>query len=126
MKSPQQAIFDEVYKASLNLGYDTYHYLPPKEAQLPFVHIGEQFDQDVMTKIGVYGYVQQNINIYGHLNDRRAVSDMVNSLRHNLANLKKAEGFNINVTSIDAQMLIEDVASDKLQRGIIEIEYRFN
>lgn len=126
MKSPQQAIYDAVFMASIGLGYDTYNVRPPKEAKLPFVHVGEQFDQDVITKIGVYGYVQQTINIYGHTDSRRTVSDMINSLRHALGNLKQAEGYNLQATSLNAQLLTEEVGSDRLYRGLLEVEYRFN
>lgn len=126
MKSPQQAIFDVVFSICLDLGYDTYNYLPPEDAGLPFVYVGEQFDQDLVTKDTVYGNVQQRIHIYGDLNDRIAVSTMVNEIRQGVRRLRRADGFCITVIDANAQMGIEDVSGQQLTRGLLEVEFRFN
>lgn len=126
MKSPQQAIYDAVFKTSVDLGYDTYNYLPPKDVSLPFVYVGEQFSQDEVTKTFIYGNVQQTINVYGNVDDRRQVSDMVNALKYELRRLTKTNNYYITVKSINDEVLTEDVSDQKLYRGIIEVEFRFN
>lgn len=124
-KSPQQQIFDAVYKASQGLGYDTYDYLPASSAILPFVFIGEQFDQDRHAKDIVYGDVQQTIHIYHDYKKRRELTDMMNRLKVELRKLKNTENFYVKSKSINSQTVLDDSTSDTLLHGIVEVEFNF-
>lgn len=126
LKSPQQYIFDEVFIQSLNLGYETFDYLPPDSVGYPFVFIGEQFDEDVATKSVIYGFVNQTIHIYHSRKKRRELTDMMNTLKAALRRLKNAGPYHIAVRSINAQTIFDNSTPEPLLHGIIEVEFRFN
>jgi|SRR5699024_2534985 len=124
--SPQFQLYNAVYARSLSLGYDTYDYLPAKDAKLPFVYVGEQFDQDRQTKLSLYGDVQQTIHIYGNKKQRMQVTQMINNLKTELRRMKTTDNFYVNVRGIDSQIMIDDSTSTTLLHGIVEVEFTFN
>lgn len=126
MKSPQQQIFDAIFRASLNLGYATFDHLPAESAAYPFVYIGEQFDQDRDTKTAIFGNVQQTIHIYGKHNDRRTVTDMMDALKTEIRKLRQTENFEVRSRSITAQTLHENTGATPLIHGIVETSITFN
>ena len=124
--SPQQQIYNEVFKVCLALGYDTYDFVPPESAKLPFVYVGEQFDQDRNTKSVIYGDVQQSIHVYGNYRNRAQVTDMVNQIKRDLRKLRKTENFYITIRNINSQTLIDESTSQPLLHGIVEVDFTFN
>lgn len=125
-KSPHQQIFDVIFKESLKITSNTFDYLPSSSQELPFVYIGEQFDQDRETKTHLFGSIQQTINVYGDHKKRREVSDMIQQLRMAIRGIKRTENFKVNVRNVTGQMLIETTTSKPLLRGIIEVDLTFN
>lgn len=125
-KSPQQSIFDAVFLLSSNLGYDTYDFLPPKDAKYPFVYVGAQFAQDLNTKTSVYGRVQQTVHVYDTVRNRRTVTDMMDAIKAECRKLKRTENFHITVKNINSQAMNETAGTDQLKHGIIEIDFQFN
>lgn len=126
LSSPQQQIYDRVFSESLNLNYHTYDYLPASDAQLPFVFIGEQFNQDTANKSIVTGNVQQTIHIYGSKRQRKEVSTMMNSLKFVMRKIRKTDNFHISVIGLNSQMMVDNSTSSTLWHGIVEIEFKFN
>lgn len=110
----------------MNLGYNTFDYLPPDKTGYPFVFVGEQFDQDLMTKSVVYGLVNQTIHIYHNYRKRRELTDMMNALKREFRKLKRAGNYHIAVRNMNAQTLIDNSTGEPLLHGIIEVEFRFN
>src|SRR5699024_1867766 len=104
MKSPQQQIFDAIFSESLKLGYATFDYLPPSSQTLPFVYIGDQFDQDRRTKGLLYGDVQQTLHVYGDYRKRRQVTDMVDGLKAAIRKIKHTDKFYIKNNKHTSQM----------------------
>jgi len=125
-KSPQQQIFDAVFLLSLNLGYHTYDFLPPKGAAYPFVYVGEQFDQDSQTKTSVYGRVQQTVHVFHTVRNRRDVTDMMDAIKAECRKLKRTENFHVTVKNITSQIQNETAGTEQLKHGIIEIDFQFN
>lgn len=126
MKSPQQAIYDALYKVSLALGYATYDYLPAASAKLPFVFVGEQFDNDRHTKTAIYGDVVTRLHIYHNYKKRGELTAMTDNLKREIRKLTKAEGFKLTVKRVGGQTLLDTSTSDTLYRGIVEVEITFN
>lgn len=125
-KSPQQAIYDTIFATSLKLGYSTYPYLPAKDVAYPFVFMGEQFDNDIETKTHILGLVNQTIHIYHDYKKRRELTDMMNALKREIRNLKRAENYRITVRSINGRTLPDNTTGERLWHGIIEVEIRFS
>lgn len=126
IKSPQQAIFDAVFMSSLELGFATYDFLPPSGTKYPFVYIGEQFDQDRLTKTRITGRVQQTIHIYADVRSRRRLTDMMNQLKAEARRMRKADGYSISVRTLNSQTLNETAGTETLKHGILEIDFQFN
>src|SRR5690625_512661 len=95
--SPQQQIYNTIFSSSLGLGYATFDYLPPKEQKLPFVYVGEQFDQDRRTKTFLFGDVQQTIHIYHDIKGRGELTSMMNELKVELRKLKRKINFKLHL-----------------------------
>lgn len=126
IKSPQQAIFDAVFMVCLELGYPTFDYLPPESQTLPFVYVGEQFDQDRATKSMVYGRVQQRIHIYHDYTRRADLTRMMDAIKRETRKIRKVSGFNIQANMPNSQTLIDQSTNKALYKGIIEIPFSFN
>lgn len=126
MKSPQQQVFDAIFRASLNLGYATYDHLPADGAAYPFVYIGEQFDQDRNTKTVVFGNVEQTVHIYGRHYDRRTVTDMMDALKVEIRKMRQTENFDVRSRSVTARTLHENTGSAPLIHGVVEATITFN
>lgn len=126
MQSPQLQIFNAIFKVSLALGYKTYDYLPAKEASLPFVYVGEQFDVDIATKSVIYGRVTQRVHLYGDYKKRLELTGMMDSLKREIRKLSKTPNFYISVKRLNAQTLLDTTSTQPLLHGIIEIEIQFN
>lgn len=123
---PQQQLFNAIFSICLELGYDTFDHLPPEHQTLPFVHIGEQFSQDRMTKRFLFGDVQQTINIYHNVKGRPELTSMVLELKQELHKLNKTNDFEWNVRSLSDQIIDDTTGSTPLKRAIIEVDYTFN
>jgi len=126
MLSPQQQIFNEVFKVCLSLGYDTYDYLPANEAKYPFVFVGEQFDSDIATKTIIYGEVQQRIHLYHDHKRRGDLTTMMSNIKRELRKLKHTNNFYISVKNINSQILPDNSTAQALVHGIIEVEFQFH
>lgn len=125
-KSPQQAIYDAIFQASLTLGYKTYPYLPAKEATYPFVYVGEQFDNDRNTKSVIYGGVIQRIHIYHDYRKRSELTGMMDDLKSEIRKLRRADGFALNIKRINGQTLLDTSTTFPLYHGIVEVNITFN
>lgn len=125
MKSPEQLLFDEIFKVCLNLGYNTFDYLPEKTSY-PFVYIGEIFQQDRRTKSHLYGDVQVTVHIYNDYRKRAETTSMRDNIKLALYNTKKAGPMNISLKNATGQILIDDTTPETLLHGILELDFRFN
>lgn len=126
MKSPQQQIFDAVFKVCKTLGYDTYDYLPANQVKYPFVFIGEEFDSDQANKSTVTGRVHQTIHIYNDYRKRGDTTTMMDNIKRELRKLKHTRNFYINLRNINSKTLPDNSTAQALIHGIVEVEFSFN
>lgn len=125
-KSPQQQLFDAIFRASLDLGYRTFDYLPANDAGYPFVFIGEQFDQDRRTKQFLFGDVQQTIHVYNSIRNRRETTTMIDRLKVECRKLKRTENFYVTCKNVTGRIIQDDSTPNVLWHGIIEAEFTFH
>lgn len=126
MKSPQQQIFDSLYALSLEQGNDTYDYLPPSEAKYPFVHIGEQFDNDTANKTNVSGELTQFIHVYNVHEKRMETTSILNNLKHAVREIRHTETFYISVRGVRQRLIVDSSTPTPLLKGMLEIDFKFN
>lgn len=124
--SPQQQIFNAVFKTCLKLGYRTFDYLPSKDTQMPFVFVGEQFGTDRANKSTVTGLVTQTIHIYNDYRKRGDTSTMMDDIKRELRKLRNTTNFYISIKNINSRTLLDTSTPQTLVHGIIEVEFSFN
>ncbi|SIT91705.1 hypothetical protein [Edaphobacillus lindanitolerans] len=124
-KSPQQIIYDAVFKASQNAGYRTFDFLPAEDEAYPFVFIGEQLDDDLIYKSVVLGEVRQTVHIYHNYRGRGELTGMVHELRKRLWVLGKTEGQPFKTKAVHGQVIPDNSTGAPLLHGIIEAVFRF-
>lgn len=126
IKEPNQAIYDELYKASLNLGYSTFNKLPDK-TPYPFVYFGEQFGDPIETGSfnEVVGSSIQTIHVWGDGSSRIKVSNMMASLMLAAKKLFKANIYDISYQRGTPHFLQAEEDGVFLWHGILEIEMNY-
>ena len=133
-KSPQQSIFDEVFKRSINLGFSTYDYLPAEGTSYPFVYVGAQINSDRRTKRHIYGEVNQDIHIYAiqrngeqpQGTNRSAFTGMMDQIKTEMRKIKRVEHFYAREEGINDQILTDTSTSTTLLHGVIEVRFLFH
>ena len=125
-KSAEQEVFDAIFVTCLNLGYDTYDYLPAKDAKYPFVFVGEIFQQDRHTKSGLFGDIQATVHIYNDRKKRRETTTMRDTIKHELYKVKRAGNIYLRLKRGTGQILIDNSTPEPLLHGILELEFTFN
>ncbi|MBU5370532.1 phage capsid protein [Enterococcus avium] len=127
MKSPQQIVFDELFKLSLDLGYETYDDKPLSNAKYPFVEFEYAQQIESSIKLARKGIVPISFSVWGSQKKRNEVSTMAGSLFDAALKGFSKEGYfftlNRSVSSITIQT--DTSTNTKLYRGLIELEFQF-
>ena len=127
-KSPEQCIFDEMYRRIGALGYDVYNYRPPEEVAYPFVELSETQITNQANKSQIFGTVPVTINIWGLYTKRKQVSDMAQALFHEALRVRSIESFDfrLNINASTTRMLKDSTTNTPLWRAIVELEFKFS
>ena len=79
---PDQELFDYIYSASQEMGFDTYDHLPiqSENASYPFVNIGDVQQLNIANKTAIGAELHITLNIWGDGESRFVVSQMSEKL----------------------------------------------
>lgn len=79
---PDQELFDYIYSASQEMGFDTYDHLPiqSENASYPFVNIGNVQQLNIANKTAIGAELHITLNIWGDGESRFVVSQMSEQL----------------------------------------------
>lgn len=79
---PDQELFDYIYSASQEMGFDTYDHLPiqSENASYPFVNIGDVQQLNIANKTAIGAELHITLNIWGDGESRFVVSRMSEQL----------------------------------------------
>lgn len=82
MYLPDQELFDYIYSASQEMGFDTYDHLPiqSENASYPFVNIGDVQQLNITNKTAIGAELHITLNIWGDGESRFVVSQMSEQL----------------------------------------------
>ena len=82
MYLPDQELFDYIYSASQEMGFDTYDHLPiqSENASYPFVNIGDVQQLNITNKTAIGAELHISLNIWGDGESRFVVSQMSEQL----------------------------------------------
>ena len=127
MKQPDQLLHDEMFRISHELGYDTYTYLPPDDVAYTFVVMGETMVLPQSTKSHLIGRLSSTVHVWGHVDDRKILSDMAGQLMSSFFAIKKIDGMQfsaeINESSIDSNR--DNSTDEVLYHFIIYTYFKF-
>ena len=127
MKQPDQLLHDEMFRISHELGYDTYTYLPPDDAAYPFVVMGETMVLPQSTKSHLIGRLSSTVHVWGHVDDRKILSDMAGQLMSSFFAIKNIDGMQfsaeVNKSSIDSNR--DNSTDEVLYHFIIYTYFKF-
>ena|SRR5699024_4318132 len=124
--SPEQRVFDAIFKVCQRLNYRVFDYLPARETPYPFVYVGEIFQQDRQTKSNLYGNIQATIHIYNDYKKRRETTSMRDNIKLEMYRIKDIDGMRLKLNRGTGQILIDDSTPETLIHGILELEFTFN
>lgn len=126
-KSPEQVIYDAVFRVSAQLGYDTFTYLPSERVKYPFVFIGEVFTEDRHNKTGVFGDVMVSVHVFHSYKKRAEVTEMLNQIKYRFYEMKKAENLYLRLRNGNIELMIDDTeAPNVLLHGLMDLNFTFN
>lgn len=127
-KSPDQAIHDVLFSVSLQLGYNTFNYLPANDAKYPFVYIGEVFMQSRRTKSHLFGDYQVTVHVYANdpKRDRKVVTDIMNQITHAYYRLESANDYQVIPKRHNAQVINENASGQDFVHGVLELDMTIN
>lgn len=79
---PDQELFDYIYSASQEMGFDTYDHLPmqSENASYPFVNIGDVQQLNIANKTAIGAELHITLNVWGNAEIRFTVSEMSEKL----------------------------------------------
>ena len=141
MKTREQSLFDELYRRSLKLGYDTYDFKPVEKTKYPFVEFEDTQTIYVDNKHAVLGAAVITLSVWGLQTKRKEVSEMTSKLF--------AEALQINKTGADKwygddgyldevmynwkldiggsfNQIIDDTSTNTpLKRGLLELNFTY-
>lgn len=82
MYLPDQELFDYIYSASQEMGFDTYDHLPmqSENAEYPFVNIGDVQQLNIANKTAIGAELHITLNVWGNAESRFTVSQMSEKL----------------------------------------------
>lgn len=126
MKEINQAIYDEVFKIPLAIGYSTYNYLPDASSY-PFVYLGEQFGVPIQVKSpgSLVGSSVVTLHIYGAKEKRRQVTDMLSAITLKAKRIARADVYSVAFASDKPQIIQDNSTSTMLWHGILELEFNY-
>lgn len=125
-KSPEQVIYDNVFKISDVLGYDTFSYLPAEKVKYPFVFIGESFIEDRKTKSGLFGDITQVVHVYHSYKKRFDVTTMLNQIKRECYLTKQMDNIHVRLRTGNIELMMDDTTEEALLHGILTLEFTFN
>ncbi|KXT74893.1 Phage capsid and scaffold [Streptococcus sp. DD10] len=125
MKTREQAIFDEIFKRVLSLGYAVYDYKPDEKTSYPFVELEDTTTYHATNKTDVKGSVELTLSVWGAQKKRRQVSDMCSAIFAQAMTAIEAGGYPIALSTGQSSIsLIDDMTTlVPLKRGRVRLVF---
>lgn len=124
-KSRDQHIYDELFRRSTALGYDTYPSMPPEDVALPFVKIGEVTENPEPTKSHRLGTLNVTIDVWAHGDRRIDASTMLTMLEIECQKISELDGarYSYNDSRSSKRVLPDNSSTHQLWRGMLSAEF---
>lgn len=127
MKTREQSLFDELYKRSLKLGYDTYDFKPAESTKYPFVEFEDTQTIYIDNKQAVLGAVVINLSVWGLQTKRKQVSEMTSKLFAEALQIQQTDGYHwkLDVGGTFSELMDDTSTNTPLKRGMLELNFTY-
>ena len=128
MYLPDQELFDYIYSASQEMGFDTYDHLPmqSENASYPFVNIGDVQQLNIANKTAIGAELHITLNVWGNAESRFTVSQMSEKLAELANRVLITDHFRFvgRPSRTDKQILTDTSVPDTvLKHGIVALAF---
>lgn len=128
MYLPDQELFDYIYSASQEMGFDTYDHLPiqSENAGYPFVNIGDVQQLNIANKTAIGAELHITLNVWGNAESRFTVSQMSEKLAELANRVLITDHFRFvgRPSRTDKQILTDTSVPDAvLKHGIVMLVF---
>lgn len=125
---PDQELFDFIYSASQEMGFDTYDHLPmqSENASYPFVNIGDVQQLNIANKTAIGAELHITLNIWGNAENRFMVSQMSEKLAELANRVLITDHFHFvgRPSRTDKQIITDTSVPDTvLKHGIVTLVF---
>lgn len=126
-KQPDQQLHDELIKRSNALGLTAYPYLPEDGTPYPFMVVSYTQIIPQPTKSYLLGEVSARVDVWGHVDDRKLVSDWIGKLMAEYSKIRQIESTRWSMDLTSPTQIIKDNSTEELlYHGILDLKFRFN
>lgn len=124
-KSIEQSVYDALFQASLDQGYDTYMDIAPENAKYPFVYLESTQRQYIPNKTDIKGFVSVSLSVYGLKTKRNQVTQMAQILFEEAFQLDKVNGYVVGLNPSASSLMVQMDRSTNtpLCRAIMYLEF---
>lgn len=124
MISPQQEVFTLCRRQAVELyGKDIVYDYTPFDTPVPFIIIGEAFNQDIDSKSQINVRLQQTIHFYHPVKYRGTLEKQMLDYKRAIREIKHTKRFYITVENISSRVIQDNSTDTPLLHGILEIEF---
>lgn len=125
--SQRQELFDELYKMSVEQGFNTHLNNPPDSVEYPFVVIDPvTMRSRRLGKFKIAGTLSAVVHVWSHEDDIGSHDQIMFQIENSMLGLNKLETVFLELESINPRTMNVTEGNEKLQHGIVEVTYKFN
>lgn len=125
--TPEQEIFDEVFKIARKHCERVYDVRPMKEADYPFVDLGPTQTLTQPNKNTIKGFVIVEVNVWGLPKHRNEISTILNNILLEAVKMRYTESYAVytDIQASNIRMQEDNSTNTRLKRGILELQISF-
>jgi len=125
--SQRQELFDELYKMSVEHGFNTHLNNPPDSVEYPFVVIDPvTMRSRRLGKFKIAGTLSAVVHVWSHEDDIGNHDQIMFQIENSMLGLNKLETVFLELESINPRTMNVKEGNETLQHGIVEVAYKSN
>lgn len=127
-KTPDQELYDEIYRKATGLGYTVYQFNPTGDTAYPYVKLGMVQIIPRATKSYLLGVAYVTFDIWGDENKRRLIAEMAHNLINAISKIKQIPdglSWSMDQSTVSTEILPDDSTNDNLWRANVSFQMNF-